>query len=168
MYNLNSMEIKYSKENIKIIVAVAVFVVLAMVMVWKWAYPARFSPEFAGSVQRVEGNYIYAKGNFTVPDHLEEYYKPAHTKEVKILISSETEIVKWLIYNYNAPLANKPSDSAKKYREEKIVGNVEDLKQGVPIKVVADENVNIFNKDEFTAARVEYMHIVSYYESVQP
>ena len=144
------MRIRYSKENIKITIAIVVFVgLVAVTVVFKWVYKS--STEFAGSVQKVEENYVYAEGVFTVPGHLEKYYDPSHKKSVRILIGPDTEITK--IVRYNLPIQGEEWDHTK-FRAESTRGSLKDLRQGLLVKVTSSEN--IFDKNQFTPSKIEY------------
>lgn len=118
--------------------------------------------EFIGQVEKVENNVIWTRGVFVNPDK-PELAKKISSKNVEIKVSSETVIVKILMYMPTSEELKKtggrwnPAD----LRREEVLGMLTDLtdrKQGLTIKATSDKN--IFNKSKFTAKRIEFVEQV--------
>lgn len=159
MLNPNSFLEK--KINKKILIAVLAVIILSA-LAYKFFFIETFeSKEFIGSVKKIEGDYVYAFGVFTVIDH-PEFYDPKERMNVRIEITPKTEIVKNLIHMPSrAELqASKGRWNPADLRTEFVAGSLEDIKnaQGMPVKITTSKN--IFKKPEFTAQKIEYIEQV--------
>lgn len=126
----------------------------------KFLFQARANAkEFVGSVQKVEGNLLFAKGLFITLDR-PELTKGGFTKDVEIEVSPETEIIKIIMY---MPTREQLKETGGKWnpaelKKEEKPGALSDLthkREGITIKVTAGEN--IFNKSKFKAKKIEYV-----------
>lgn len=120
------------------------------------------SKEFIGQIKKVENNMILARGVFVNPDK-PELAEEVSTKDVKIKISSETTIVKILMY---MPTLEELKKAGGKWnpadlKQEETIGTLTDLtheKEGLTIRALSDKN--IFNKTKFTAKKIEFVEQV--------
>lgn len=120
------------------------------------------SKEFIGQVKKVENNAIWARGVFVNSDK-PELAKEVSTKDVEIKVSSETTIVKILMYMPTIEELKKTGgkwNPADLKREEALgmLAELTDKKEGLTIRVISDKN--IFNKTKFTAKKIEFVEQV--------
>ncbi len=162
MEELVSQRAKINKKSV-----LFVLVVLALAVAGFFASKFLFmergeSKEFIGQVKKVEGNVIWAHGRFINRDNPELASK-ALGKDVEITVSTETIVVKILMYMPTSEELEKtggrwnPAD----LRQEETTGMITDLtdnKEGITIRVLSDKN--IFNKSKFTPTRIEYIEQV--------
>ena len=143
----------------KIFVAFVVLIVLAIAAIYFTKNePAYESREFRGSVQKVEGNIIYAKGVFVVKDH-PEFLGPEHLQDVQITSNSQTQYVRAIIkLPSKAELGpnGKFSSDTNNLQRESSSGILSDLSRDLnqPIRVLSKKN--IFKNNKFEAAEIEY------------
>ena len=145
-------------DSKKIFIAFIVLIVLAIAAIYFTENePTYESMEFRGSVQKVEGNIIYAKGVFVVEDH-PEFLGPEHLQDVQIITNSQTQYIRTII---KLPSKAEPGSigelsSTDDLKREFSPGMLSDLSRDLnqPVRILSKKNV--FKSNEFEAAEIEY------------
>lgn len=112
--------------------------------------------EFNGQIEKVSGDTIYMKGNYSSPAH-PEWAGPDNAVSVRIKVASDTDLIKVIIYR------PRNFDPAKfidvgKLRQEVMLGSIDDddLVSAGSFYTVVRTETNIYRKTRFTAEAVNY------------
>lgn len=147
----------------KFVVAIIAVVVLVVAGYFgaTYYYNNRYdSRQFIGPVQKVEGDTIYAKGNFVVAGH-NELSGPNKLKDVKIVVGPSTKITKIQLY---LPTAEELKKTGGVYYPDKLkndtkVVSLDVLKSDLAnsgFSIDAKSVENIYSKSKFTASEISY------------
>ena len=118
--------------------------------------------EFTGSIQKIDGQTIYMRGNYNVPDH-PELRNESQAFDAKVEVKSGTKFVRITIY--------RPADLGEQLKAGKVVdpgelkrevkpGSLEDLVSGRVEGAVVETNNSIYNKRSFVAQSITYYYPV--------
>ena len=116
------------------------------------------STEFAGRIERIEGNTIFLNGNFIVTDR-PEFLNAENIIDVAVTVSETTEFIKNTVY---LPSPEEVADTdgyfnASDLRQEKTAGSFDDLISDIGLGLEVTANGNIFGQTQFTASKIEYI-----------
>lgn len=120
--------------------------------------------EFVGNIQKIEGNTIYVKGLYVVPEKPElADQQRGFTQEVQVLVSQDTQLIKIVLHMPTIEELKKTNGrwDPNKLPKEEVPANIEELtnkKEGLIIHVLTKNN--IFKKSKFVAKRIEFVQEV--------
>jgi hypothetical protein len=140
-----------------IIGAVVVMAVIVGLVYWT-SRPVQIKAyEFAGKIDKVQGNTIFTKGLFTVPDH-PELTDPQYEQSMQITADNNTKIIKIVQILPTAAELKKSGGMYEpaKLKSEQQAGSIADIATGITDGVFAKSTSNIYKKDKFTASEIKY------------
>lgn len=145
-------------QNKKLFFAIlATVVIIAAAAVWGYLGKGQVKAyEFAGRIEKIEGNVIFTKGVY----QNEENPKGIELAEAEkqIVVSQDTELVK--ITQIMPTVAELEASGGfyepEKLKSEQSAGSMDDLNAGLTDGVFAKSSKNIYNKSKFTATEITY------------
>lgn len=148
--------------NKKIVISILVLIVIAALgFLWYSQQPKVKAYEFAGRVEKVEGNVIYTRGVFqNVQNPKGQELSEAG---MQIVVDDKTTLKKIIQYLPNAEELKKTGGlyRPEELRKEESVGSMDDLTNGLTDGVFAKSDRNIFGKTKFVATEITYYVRVS-------
>lgn len=144
-------------------IIILIAVVLAGFLTQKyWAGSATRAYEFTGSIQKVEGQTIYMRGNYNSPDH-PEWRADARAVDVKVRIGSDTKLVRITIHrpaNFAAQIAAGTVIDPRTLKQEVTTGSLADLASGKVNGATISTSSNIYGDKKFRAQSITYYYAV--------
>lgn len=114
--------------------------------------------EFNGSVQKVEGQTVFMRGNYNAPDH-PELRGGDRTLDAKVKVNKDTKFIQIAIYrpaDLNEQIKNGKVVDPSEFKREVKTGSLEDLAGGNVQGAVVESAKNIYGRSSFTAQSITY------------
>ncbi|MEK7138613.1 MAG: hypothetical protein AAB799_00335 [Patescibacteria group bacterium] len=149
-------------KKIRLVLALVVIIVVGLLIQKFWPTSDIKAYEFTGSIEKVEGQTMYMRGNYNVADH-PELRDNGRSFDAKIKVKSDTKFVRINIYrpaDLGAKLAAGEAVDPSTFRREVKSGSLEDLKSGMVKEAVIETSKSIYGKESFSAQSVTYYYPV--------
>ena len=149
-------------KKMKLIIILVIILIVVFLIQKFWQTSDIKAYEFIGSIERIDNQTIYMRGNYNIADH-PELRGEDRAFDAKVKVKPDTKFVRINIFrpaNLGEQLKGGKVVDPDTFRREVKPGSLNDLKSGMVKEAVIETSRSIYGKDSFSAQSITYFYPV--------